>query len=304
MRRMFRWGIPIVAILLLAVYAVASYMIAAGVTKAERKEQEDHPAAYGLQFEEVEFSPRKGDLTLNGWFIPGGGAGPTLVFVHGIGSMRTGDNATELAARMVEKGFGVLMFDLRAHGSSEGDRISGGFHELYDVLGAFDFLVDRGVEPDRIGVWSVSMGAGTSALALAEETAIRALVLDSTYASASELIAQETARKTVFPKWIVPIFVPGAGLAADLLFGIDLGLLVPEKAVANLGFPIMVIHGKADARIPYDHGVRVHGAADRESILWLLPDVEHVDAFITYPDEYANRVSSYFISRLAAPSPE
>ena len=82
--------------------------------------------------------------------------------------------------------------------------MSGGYFEQQDLLGAFDFLVQRGIPPERIGVIGFSMGASTSILGVAEEPAIRAVVVDSPYANASELIAQETARKTVFPQWIVP----------------------------------------------------------------------------------------------------
>ena len=294
MRRAIRWGIPIAVVLLAVVYLGISYLIAAGVTRAERKEQEDHPANYGLRFEDVEFAARGGDVTLRGWYIPGQSQRPTLIFVHGIGGVRTGDNATDLASRLVGRGFNVLMFDLRAHGSSEGDKVSGGFHESRDVLGALDYLVQRGIPPDNVGIVAFSMGAGTSILALAGDASVRALVVDSTYANALELIAQETARKTIFPRWIVPLFVPGAELFASLLFDIDLGALAPEDAVTRLDFPILVIHGRDDTRIPVEHGVRVHMASHSESGLWLVSGVDHVDAFLTFPDEYVERVASYF----------
>ena len=297
-RRTFRWTVGAVVVLLAVVYVAVSYLIASGVTSAERKEQEDHPSAYGLEFEEVDFISRRGDVQLEGWYIPGDAAGPTLVFVHGIGGIRTGDNATELAARLVGRGFSILMFDLRAHGSSGGDKVSGGYHEQLDVLGAVDYLGTRGIEQGRVGVIGFSMGAGTSVLALAVEPAIRALVADSSYAVASELIARETARKTPFPEWLVPIFVPAAALFADLLFDIDLGALDPEEAVARIDYPILVIHGDADDRIPFEHGYRLHASAHPESALWLAPGSDHVDAFLDYPEEYVDRVAAYFETRL------
>ena len=59
-------GLPIVVLVLIVVYGLISYLIASGVTKAERKDQEDHPSVYELVFEEVEFLSRKGDVTLRG----------------------------------------------------------------------------------------------------------------------------------------------------------------------------------------------------------------------------------------------
>ena len=129
-------------------YGLVSFLIAQGVTKADRKAQEDHPSNYGLVFEDVEFPSRRGDVMLSGWYLPvEDSAGPHLIFVHGLSSDRSGDNAVELAARMVEHGYNVLLFDLRGHGSSEGDKVSGGYFERWDVLGAFDYLVRRGAGP-------------------------------------------------------------------------------------------------------------------------------------------------------------
>lgn len=217
--------VPAFLVLLLVIYGLISFLIASGVTKADRKEQEDHPSAYGLEYEDVEFVSRRGDVTLRGWYIKAQGEKPTLIFVHGNGSVRSGDRAVDLASRLARNGFNVLMFDLRGHGSSEGDQVSGGYFEQSDVLGAFDFLAKRGVSPGRTGLVGVSMGAATAVLAAAREPGIGALVADSPYAKASELIAHEAARKTVIPGWLTPIFVPTSVLMANWFYGIDLGTL-------------------------------------------------------------------------------
>ena len=298
MKRAVKWGIPTVVVLLIAAYGLISFLIASWVTKAERKDQDELPEAYGLQYEDVEFLSRKGDVTLSGWYIPGQSERPTIIFVHGIGGVRSGDKAVDLASRLIGLGFNVLMFDLRAHGSSEGNRVSGGFFERQDARGAFDYIVERGVSPERIGVIGFSMGAATALLGVSEEPRIQALVVDSPYANASDLIAHETARKTPFPEWLVPVFIPSAKLLANLLYDIDFGALVPEEAVSRLSYPILVIRGTADERIPFDHSVRIHEAAHPDSSIWLVQEVDHVDAFLTYPEEYVERVVTYFDERL------
>ena len=283
--------------LIVVLYGLVSFLIAQGVTKADRDPQEDHPTNYGLVFDDVEFLSRRKDVSLSGWYVPGQDSSPHLIFVHGIGSVRSGDNAVELAARMVDLGYNVLLFDLRGHGSSGGDKVSGGYFEKLDVLGAFDYLVERGVDPGRIGLMGFSMGAATSIMAAAEEPRITAVAADSPFADASDLIAREAARKTPFPEWMIPIFIPTTKLMAKQIYGIDIGSLVPEKSVAELGYPVIVIHGLADDRIPWEHGQRVASAAYEGSSLWLVPGVDHVDAFLTHPDEYVARVSEYFGSR-------
>ena len=73
-----------VVVILIVVYGVISFAIASGVTKYERKPQEDSPKAYGLQFEDIEFVSMAGDVTLSGWYLPREGEGSTIILVHGI----------------------------------------------------------------------------------------------------------------------------------------------------------------------------------------------------------------------------
>ncbi len=300
-RRSLRIGVPVLVAILLVAYFGVSYVIASGVTRADRNEQEAIPEDFGLTYENVSFTSRKGDVTLDGWFIPGRAAAPTLIFVHGINSVRSGDNAVELAARLVGRGFNALLFDQRAHGSSGGDQTSYGFHERLDMLGGLDFLLARGIVKEDVGLIGFSMGAGTALLGAAEEPGLRALVADSPYAVASDLIVDEVVEQTSFPAWFVPVFVPGAKLVARVFFGIDIGAMAPKAAVAGLEYPVLIVHGLDDTRIPTDHGVRVHAAAlNPESELWLVPGTEHVDAFLNYPDEYESRVANYFARQLNA----
>ena len=295
-RRSVRLGIPIALLLLAVMYVSISYLMASGVTKAERKALETSPASYGLEFEDVEFSPRNGDLTLSGWYIEGEAGQPTIIFVHGLNTNR--ESKLELASRLVERGFSALLFDLRGHGRSGGDKTSGGYHERRDVLGAFDYLVQRGAQAEKVGVLGFSMGAAAALLGVAEEPQIRAVVADSSYANISDLIAQETARETPFPEWMVPVFVPGMDLMAGLFFDIDIGAMVPQDAVTRLDYPVLLIHGTADERIPVDSSVRIHLASPPGSSLWRVDGVGHTDAFDEHPDEYVERVAAYFESRL------
>jgi pimeloyl-ACP methyl ester carboxylesterase len=144
------------------------------------------------------------------------------------------------------------------------------------------------------------MGAAIAIMTAADEPAIRAVVADSPFAAAQDLVAQETDRKTDFPEWMVPYFIPGGSLLANLLFGIDLGALAPEVSVKALDYPVLLIHARTDDRIPVTHGERVHTAAPAGSVLWLTDAEEHARSFKDFPDEYVERVAAYFDARLGA----
>ena len=83
-------------------------------------------------------------------------------------------------ARMIQKGgYSVLIPDLRAHGDSEGDTVTGDM-EVYDVLGAIEYLATRSdVDANQIGILGVSFGALVALRAARQSKAIRAVVLES-----------------------------------------------------------------------------------------------------------------------------
>ena len=300
-----RWGLPIL-LLLFGFYSYVSCAMASGVTTSDRSSLDGNPGDYGLPYEDVAFSPRGNEwhgLVLRGWIVEREGLeGPegelTVILVHGLNSSRTGDNALALASRLFSLGFNVLLFDMRGHGESDGDQLSAGYFERWDVLGAYDFLVEQGVPPARIGVLGWSMGGATALLAVSEEPSIRAVVADSAFADVQDMIAQETARTTVFPEWAVPVFIPGMIIVSSVHYGIDVGAVVPEQAAAGLDYPILLIHGDADSRIPVEHSIRIHDSAPAGSVLWLIQGSDHADAFLDEPDEYVGRLDAYFRDRL------
>lgn len=287
------------ALALAPLYLLVSYLIASGVTNAEESELVDSPADYGIEFESARFMSRRGDVTLDGWYMIGQADLPVVIFGHGLGVGRAGDGMTELGAMLNRRGFGVLQFDFRAHGLSEGDRVSSGWHERMDALGAYDFLVARGVPPSSIGLHGVSMGAGAVCLAAAEEPGIRALSLDTPYARASDMILREASLRIRLPERVIAIFVPCAVFLARKLFDISLEGMAPERAVAELDYPILLIHGTEDSRIPPEQSERVFRASPEGSQIWVVEDVAHAGSFLANKPEYADRVAAYFLSRLS-----
>ena len=300
-----KWGLLAALILLIVAYLCIAFFIAQGLTGAERNPQEGHPRDFGLEWEDAAFHGRDQEVQLVGWYLPGRGQGaqdnPHVIFVHGLSSVRSGGDgeALELAGRLVAEGYNVLLFDLRGHGQSEGDQISGGYFERWDVLGAYDYLVEeQGAAPGKVGLLGYSMGGVTSILAAAEEPGIAAIVADSPFAAATDLIVQEASRKTPFPRWLIPAFVPVTSLMAKAIYGIDIGALNSEKAATQLDYPLLIIHGEEDDRVPIDHGERVAAAAPEGTVFWSTDAPGHVESFAEYPDEYFLRVNEYFQERL------
>ena len=110
-----------------------------------------------LSFEAVSVSFTGGDgLKMAGWFVPPQN-GATIILLHGYGGNRTG--MLWHAGILAEAGYGLLMYDERASGESEGEHRSYGWEDPADVSGALDYLSSLpNVDPGKIGIAGCSIG--------------------------------------------------------------------------------------------------------------------------------------------------
>ncbi|MEK7499143.1 MAG: alpha/beta fold hydrolase, partial [Patescibacteria group bacterium] len=292
-----KWIIGIAVIVAVVAYVWVAVSMTKALTHAERHEQDETPANYDVPFKAVSFSPRGENFNLDGWYIAKPQNKATLIFIHGIGGTRSSLQRVHLAADLFRQGFNVLMFDLRAHGTSEGEIVSGGYFEQSDVLGAFDYVRQQGEAAQCTGLLGASMGAATTLLAATKEPAIAAVVADSSYADIDDLIVGEAARTSPLPRWSIPIFIPGMKFVAWLGYRINLSSLKPEDAIGRLSYPLLLIHGASDERIPVSQSERLLSHAPENSELWIVLNAEHANGFAHQSKEYTYKVAAYFNAR-------
>lgn len=134
------------------------------------------PDTLGLPaFEEIRFQSVDG-IDLSGWYIPSKNRA-AIILVHALGGSRV--QMRHYGRALVESGYGVLLFDLRAHARSEGTVSTFGWLETNDLLGAVNFLKTRPeVDAHRIGVLGVSLGAQIALRGAARSSEIRAVWAD------------------------------------------------------------------------------------------------------------------------------
>ena len=140
-------------------------------------------AAPAGDYREVAFRADDG-VELSGWYRPTGN-GATVIVLHGGGGDRTG--AVAHARMLARHGYGVLLYDARGRGRSEGTQNSFGWGWGHDVSGAVAFLKTRPeVDPQRIGGLGLSTGADVLVEAAGQHADLRAVVGDGTAAGSFE----------------------------------------------------------------------------------------------------------------------
>lgn len=241
--------------------------------------------ANGIEFQDIELRTED-NIKLSAWYTPPRN-GAVILVAHGYGDKRSED----LYALFASHGYGVIAWDFRAHGESEGEFSSLGYYEMLDAKAALDFaLAQPGVE--HVGAWGGSMGAVTMIRATAEYPEIEALVADSPF----DTLEDEMALRVPFPimRSLIRFFAERkSGVTLDLVRPVDdIGRISPR--------PVFLIQGLADGMVPLDSAQRLFDAAGEPRLLWTENDVPHLNMYAYYKTRYTKRVIKFFDEYLLA----
>ena len=189
--RTVRWYpvlIAAVAAVLAAYLGLCGLVIDLSLT-AKRIVSDETPLNAGFVAEAIEFESNGGRISLRGWLLSSSGD-RAIILVHGIDSHGWDGAQPDIARAYVDAGFHVLVFDLRGHGRSGGNRLGLGWHEREDIRGAVDVLLSRGFEPGKIGIHGTSYGAATALLSAAVIPEIGGVLADSAFADVRDDIGR------------------------------------------------------------------------------------------------------------------
>jgi len=266
------------------------------MTKVARAPFEKKPDNLDLKYDDVSFSSRDG-LTLSGWWLEACDSSRVVVMIHGANGHRAdpGIKTLDIAREMVNTGYNVLMFDLRGHGQSEGKHISLGYYEQRDLLGAIDYVKQRGMS--KICVIGFSMGAATALMTAANCKQIDAIVADSSFAYLADIVKPQFSKRSSLPKLFIPVIL----FVAKRIHGIDLSMSKPVDAIRQFTTPpVLIIHGGQDNTVPVEHAsILARASRNPDTRLWIVPEAEHVGSYRARPKEYIAQVLSFFDQALS-----
>jgi uncharacterized protein len=242
----------------------------------------------GTAYEDVSFETSDG-LTLEGWYVPSKNGAAVISF--------PGRKGPQKPARMLARhGYGVLVFDRRGEGESEGEPNGFGWDGDRDIKAAIRFLQQRpDVEDDRIGGIGLSVGGELMLEAAAETDDLRAVV-------------SEGAGARAFSEDIDEMEVSGVHGASKLLNAAGMAVKAGALSVftnqtppANLGDlvgriaprPVMLI-AAPNSKHGEELNRRYFAAAKEPKTLWEIPESKHTGGIDARPAEYERRVVGFF----------
>jgi uncharacterized protein len=204
-----------------------------------------------------------------------------------------GRKGTQDPARMLARhGYGVLIFDRRGEGESDGDPNSYAWNEgERDLVAAVDFLKRRpDVEPGRIGGLGLSVGGETFLQAAAHSGDVQAVVSEgATARSGGEL--RTIPGSALGPVAINTVITAGTAVFSDSAPPPHLIDLVERIAPRSM-FLIYATKVGDGEELRASHAY-YREAGDPKAI-WGVPDAGHVGAQDAQPGEYERRVVGFF----------
>jgi hypothetical protein len=241
------------------------------------------PAAnLGTAYEDVSFRTSDG-LRLEGWYVPSKNGAAVIAF--------PGRSGPRAHARMLARhGYGVLLFDRRGEGASEGDPNLFGWGGEKDIDAAVEFLRGRpDVDPARIGGLGLSVGGELMLQAAAQSDRLAAVVSEG---AGTRTLGEDLQDLPSPDKWLGLPFLAVKTGAVSLFSNTapppELTELVPRIAPTPLFLIWSPSSGGENMNPVY------HRLAGEPKQIWSMPGAEHVRGIEAQPREYERRVVGFF----------
>jgi pimeloyl-ACP methyl ester carboxylesterase len=244
------------------------------------------PADHGLAYEDVEFDARDG-ITLSGWYVPSQN-GAAVVLLHGAGSTRSGvlDEAVVLARH----GYGILLYDARGHGRSDGRAMAFGWYGDADIAGALAFLQTHpDIDDNRIAAVGMSMGGEQAIGAAAGVDGLAAVVAEG----ATNRVAGDKgwlSDEFGFRGWLTEGVERLTYGLTDILTDASPPITLRGAALSSAVPMLLIAGGEVPAEVSAGRYIRAE--APRVE-LWVVPGAGHTEGLQTAPREWEERVVAF-----------
>ena len=191
-----------------------------------------------------------------------------------------------------DAGYNVLMFNMRAHGTSDGKHVTFGVFEKEDLLGAIDFLrAEKGVE--HVAILGMSMGAGVAMIAAALSHHVDALILDGIFERFLTTV-QAGIRNRGIPRPLDTVLTQLAVLGAALLTNTRMYQVSPLLWAKHLkDVPVLFIHAENDQFVSLEGLQRLAADLNGEHKIWIARDCKHREGFSKHREAYLAEVTGW-----------
>jgi pimeloyl-ACP methyl ester carboxylesterase len=214
----------------------------------------------------------------------------TVFVLHGIRESK--ESLLGWARWLAGAGYRALLVDSRGHGGSTGDSLTYGVQESLDLTQVLDALQKRQIASDDVGVMGHSYGAATAIEWAGRDPRVKAVVAVAPFSSLRAVVPGYLPVR--LPDELVRRAIDLAGVRG----GFDPDAASPEDAIARTRARVLLIHGRADNRIPAWHSERIRAAGPDHAEIVLVDRERHGSVAGAPATRLAARAADWFAAHL------
>jgi len=290
-----------IVLIILLMYLIISFLFARMILFPNRQKIIKTPRDYGMNnFKDIEFSAIDG-VKIKGWLIknpkPKTETRKLIIITHAMPFCRHGFKVNnqgpiklfrvnvdllEVASRIYEKGYSVLMFDFRNHGQSGKGVTTVGINESRDIAGLLDFISKNPeLKNYKIGFLSNCMGANATIVAMSKFAPkfknVKAAIFIQPI---SMLVFLKTFTKKLFTP-LGLLFLPSIKFFARFYTNIKLEEMSPLNYARDIKIPSLFVQARQDLWTELSDIEAIYDKASKSNkeFLWLEGKMHRFDSY-------------------------
>lgn len=194
-----------------------------------------------------------------------------VAVIHGYGG--SGPLMYYAAKEFYERGFNVVVPDLRGHGNSSGGFIDMGWYDRLDIAEIANKIV-KGDKDAEIFLYGVSMGGAAVLMAGGEDLPhnVKGIISDCSYDSVENIFSYQISRLFKLPPFP---FVKTMSKICRKKLGFDFSKASVVKQLEKCTLPVLFFHGEKDRLVPTNMVYSLYAGAKGYKDVYIIKNAEH-----------------------------
>ncbi len=241
------------------------------------------------EHEEILIPSREKGVNLHGHFFEGTNKNLWAIVIHGWTNINR--EMSSYAMEYHNRGYNIIIPDLRGHGNSESPYVSMGWLDRLDIVTWINYIVSNNPHA-QIVLHGVSMGSATTMMTTGEKLPenVVCAVSDCGFTSVYDIFEDQAIRKYKIPPKIV---MPPAGFVNKLLNGFTFKEASAVEQLKKSKTPTLFLHGDKDDFVLPENLDKVYEACAAEKEKYVVKGAEHAVSSHWFHEEYWDVVDKF-----------
>lgn len=210
----------------------------------------------------------------------------TMISLHGHNSCSI--SQLKYLNMFLDLGFNVFIPDHRRSGFSDGNSITFGHYEKYDVIAWMDLLEEKLGKRDFY-IFGESMGGATAVMVTALDKRIKLLIDYCGYYDIKNILKGHIKNEA-----LVSFIYPGISIMTMLLTRTNYKECAAGKYLSKVDVPVLFLHSRADEIVIFKNFEKKHATKD-SALTHVFTDTKHARSMVEEGDAFRAVVSKFIL---------